>query len=471
MDVVGVHREVLAGPVLLDEGPDLGVLVDHLLHAHLRGEGAPHGLEGLLVRAAVLGQLLEQLPPGDVQVVLRLLGQAVVGELGGVGDEGEHRLVQRAADLAEHRKQRLQQQAAELLALAVDVGVVAAREVDALEGALLEGQRLQDLLHGPGAAPLHAQRLAGRDVLHQLLADVEDRLDQRRLAGDDDHVLVRVVRGRADAAGVAQHEGVAVAEHARDAVAAVPVAGGAAQDARDVQVLRDETEAGLRVVARGRVLDVEVIVLLVDEVPHLLQQHDGVGDLARVLAELHQAREEVLVVRDVEVPREDQVPRHPVALTRDGVAPVDAVLAVCAVAHVREQSLAAERDVLAHPLRVGLVHVVAGLLRRPLQPLGGLLLHASEEVLDGVGGDGLLAVDVLRAWGHIKGHAGHARAVLAAVALLLHEHVHAVEAEEVRAVLLHVVLRRLEKPHQRETALVADVVTHGVKEAARYNRR
>ena len=100
------------------------------------------------------------------------------------------------------------------------------------------------------------------------------------------------------------------------------------KDPRDVEVLGDEAEARLRVVARGGVLDVEVVVLLVHEVPDLLQEHDGVRDLARVLAELHEAGEEVLVVRDVEVAGEDEVARHPVALARHGVAAFDAVLAV-----------------------------------------------------------------------------------------------------------------------------------------------
>mmetsp|Transcript_63384 Transcript_63384/g.166022 ORF Transcript_63384/g.166022 Transcript_63384/m.166022 type:complete len:212 (-) Transcript_63384:15-650(-) len=175
-----------------------------------------------------------------------------------------------------------------------------------------------------------------------------------------------------------------------------------------------------------------------------------------MLTELHEAGEQVLVVGDVEVPREDEVPCHPVALAHNGVAAVEAVLTVRAVAHVREQGLAAEGDVLADPLRVHLV-TNAGLLRSLAKLVGRLLLHAPEEVLDGVRGDGLLAVDVLGPGRHVHGHARDAGAVLAAVALLLHQHVHAVEAEEVRAILLQVELRRLQQSDQGKAALMADL--------------
>ena len=50
-----------------------------------------------------------------------------------------------------------EEEATKLLSLPVNTCIVAAREVDTLEGALLEGQWLQDLLHRPSATPLNAQ--------------------------------------------------------------------------------------------------------------------------------------------------------------------------------------------------------------------------------------------------------------------------------------------------------------------------
>ena len=115
-----------------------------------------------------------------------------------------------------------------------------------------------------------------------------------------------------------------------------------------------------------------------------------------------------------------------------------------------------------------IIIIVLRLLRGPLEPVRGLQLHPAKEVLDRVGGDGLLAVDVLRARGHlltttpttpttptttttttttttltkqqthsninrhVERHARDPGPVLASVALLLHEHVHPVQAEEVR---------------------------------------
>mmetsp|Transcript_56464 Transcript_56464/g.148477 ORF Transcript_56464/g.148477 Transcript_56464/m.148477 type:complete len:433 (+) Transcript_56464:3761-5059(+) len=277
--VVGVDRKVLAGGVLLDEGADLRILVHDLLRAD--GRGARLG-EGLLegdrgVPAALAPEHVHvdlRLPPAHL--VLRLLLEADEGQLGRVGDEGEHGVLQAVALCLQHLEERQEHGPAEALALPVDPRVVPAREVDALEGALLQGLRGEDRLQRPLPAALDDNRLAGGERVYLLRRRLEYGLDQGRLTCHDDDLVVGEVERGADAAGIPQHEGVAVAEAAGDAVAAVPVRGRATQDPRHVDVLGDVAEARARGLARGRVLDVEVVVLLVHEVADLLQERDRV---------------------------------------------------------------------------------------------------------------------------------------------------------------------------------------------------
>ena len=68
----------------------------------------------------------------------QLAHQAEIGDLGGVRDEAEDRVRQVVVD---RLPDLVGQTGAERLALAVDVGVVAARKINALERALRLGQR------------------------------------------------------------------------------------------------------------------------------------------------------------------------------------------------------------------------------------------------------------------------------------------------------------------------------------------
>mmetsp|Transcript_85350 Transcript_85350/g.238220 ORF Transcript_85350/g.238220 Transcript_85350/m.238220 type:complete len:572 (-) Transcript_85350:18-1733(-) len=461
VDVVGVHREVLAGGVFLDERPDLRVLVDHLLDTHLLSESL-HRLPAELVSegGAALHEFFQSSDLLPIQIILRLLRQPVEGKLGRVRNERENGILQGAPMFIKHFQKGLQQQPAELFALAVNLGVVRPGEVNALERALLKGQWGQDPLEGPIATPLDEHRLSWRDGVHTLLADFENRLYQRCLACHRDDVLVRVIEGGPNAAGVAEHKGISMAEEPRDAVSAIPVARRPTEDPRHVQILGDEAEARLRVVPGGRILDEEIVVFLVHEVPDFLEQHDRVGKLTRVLSDLDKRAKQVLVVRDIEVPCEDEIPRHPIALPGDGMATVNAVLTVGAVPNVREKGLATKRHMLPHPLRIGFAGLHPGGFGRLLHAVTRILLHPLEKVLDGVRCDGFLAVDVLRAWRHVHGHAGDACAILASVPLLFHKHVHAVESEELRPILLKVILRRLQEPQEGEAAFVANVLRH-----------
>ena len=163
----------------------------------------------------------------------QLFEQAVEGDAGGVGDVGEEdvfdRRIRRGEDLRHQRR-------AERLALTVDVGVVGAGKVDALEGAatlLWFGGLVVRWLGGwwtylfaqtlkrHFALRRNDERLAGREFLHRLRRYVEGGLDRGALAGDRHHVVVDVVESGADAARVARRECPAVAGRAAERPGAV----------------------------------------------------------------------------------------------------------------------------------------------------------------------------------------------------------------------------------------------------------
>ena len=98
-----------------------------------------------------------------------------------------------------------------------------------------------------------------------------------------------------------------MSQEASNAISTIPKTGGTTEDPCDVDVLRDETEASLRTVTCCWILDVEVIVLFVHEVPNLLQKGDCVRKLPGMLAELHQTAEQVFVVGDVEIASQDEI--------------------------------------------------------------------------------------------------------------------------------------------------------------------
>lgn len=84
------HFKPSSVSVLLDEGTDLGIFVHHFLSSHLCCEQLLQLRIAELWCVAVVGlQRFEDVRLLTIQVVLRLLGQAQEGQLGGVGDEGK----------------------------------------------------------------------------------------------------------------------------------------------------------------------------------------------------------------------------------------------------------------------------------------------------------------------------------------------------------------------------------------------
>ena len=361
--------------------------------------------------------------------------QAVVGDFGGVGDEGKNRVVQVVVDRAQDR---VGQARAEGLALAVDVGVVAARKVDALEGAAVAvlgrlGKGRVDHL----AAAFDHQRVAGGNFAHGVIFGAENRLERDAFAGDGDDFVVLEIVARADAVRVAHDKAVAVADEARDGVAAVPLLGGGAEDFDGVELGGNavgDFRAGHALVAQ---LAEDAGVLLVEVVADFLEHGLRVGVKNGVDAALDELLVEFVGVGEVEIAADHQVAGLPTAFAEIGVAGALVVAAGGAVAQVPEQDLAAELEVFLH--RVGEFGEDAALADEFVVGLELL----GENVGQRVGARVALAEHEGPARRHVELDAADARAVLAAVVLLLHQQEKLVEAVERRLVFLRVIAERL----------------------------
>ena len=237
--------------------------------------------EGLVVHLLDALQLAHLLYLALREPALATLHEAVESHLGGVGDEGEHGVVDIVIDRLEDGIREL---LSELLALVVDIAVASAGEVDALEGAGGVATLRHDLVHGALAGLIDDDGLAGLQLLDVLTLEVEGGLQHRALRGDDDDLVVLVVEARTDAPGVAHGEEVAAAGDATDDIASVEVGHGRLEHighldmvldvARDVLVLQS--------VVAGN--DKVALHLAVEAMAHQLQQDIGVAIDARTLA-------------------------------------------------------------------------------------------------------------------------------------------------------------------------------------------
>ncbi len=443
-------REVVAHVFLADEGAQLDVLGDDLLAARpvVGDEFVEQGLGDL----ALGGGLEDAFFHLGAALLAQAVHEAEPGDLGGVGDEAEDGVAPVVIDGLEHL---VGEAAAEGLALAVDVEVVAAREVDALEGARGAGQGGGELGGGDATVALHHDHMAGRHLLHLRGGEVEDGLQRGALGSEGDDLVVLEIKRGADAGGIARDEGVAVADEAAERVTAVPLRGGAGDDAAEVEAFADLVGDVLALQALLAEAAVDVVVLLIEEEADFLQQGLRVGREDRVLAHADERLVQLLGVGHVEVAAEREVARRPGRTAEIRVTRGDVVTARGAVAQVADEQLASEIEVFFD--RVGELGVDLA---------GGLLLFVLgeqdlEDFVERVGLHAALAKHERIARRDVEFHAGHARAVLAAVVLLFHEEEELGETPERRAVFFLVVGEGLQEPDQRYAAFVGDLVGHG----------
>ena len=212
--------------------------------------------------------------------------QSVVGDLRGVRDEREDRV---ARDRRRSPPRSGHQRRPHRLALAVDLRVVAAREIDPLERAGRQLARLPEASRRAARRRVDHDRGPAREPLPcTSLQSVEHRHQRHPLGGEGDHLVGLEMKARPDPVRIAHHEHVAVADRPADRVAAVPwpprtriTAAGSRSSRSSVWHLRS---------GHPRVAEpaVEIGVGLVEVEADLLEHRLGVGPEDRVLAALDQ---------------------------------------------------------------------------------------------------------------------------------------------------------------------------------------
>ena len=189
-DVIDVSGKVVPRPVFRDERTQFDVLPHHLLDAHVVIEPA-HAVR-----------------------------HSVERHFRRIGDVGEHRMGHIAFD---SRQDGFRQLLPQPLALLIDVPVRAAAEIDALERTGAQPLCRQDLLQQTLPILPHDQGLPRKEFADIRGFQVEGRLKDGPLAGQDDHLLIAVIEGGTDAPGVAHGEHLAAAGQPAHHIASVIV--------------------------------------------------------------------------------------------------------------------------------------------------------------------------------------------------------------------------------------------------------
>ena len=405
-----MRGEFIAPFFLPDEGADLHILAHHLLGA--RPVAEDEIVEVRLVQRPLSGRVedggLYLVAPAQPQ----RLHQAVIGDLRGVGDEPDDRVLQVAVDGGEHL---VGQPGPERLALPVDVKVVAPGKIDALKGTGRARQGLREGGGGHRAALLDHDDMAGRHLADRRRLEVEHGHERSALRGNRDHLVILEIITRSDARGIAHDKRVAVADETSQRVAAVQARGGAGDDAGDVEILTDAPRnLGAGQAARAQKAE-DVLVLFVEEKTDLFQDRLRVGGKDGMLPHRDEAVVQLHRVGHVEIPRQHQVPRRPWTAPEIGMAGAETIAARRAVAQVPEVEFRAEIKALLDRFRELRMNCPVGDLRLVL------LQQLPENSVERIGLDVALAEHERLARRHVELNAGGARAVLAAVVLFLHQ--------------------------------------------------
>ena len=187
---------------------------------------------------------------------------------------------------------------------AVDVGVAAPREIDALERTGFFRQGCHHWGQFVAAVAVHDQGVAGFDLVYGVDRYVECGLDYRAFGGYHDDFVVGIVESRADTGRIAQDKSIALSYQSGDGKA--EAFGGAYQYRMGVELLGDPFGQFHSVQPFGFIAGEERVDFFVQEVPDAFHHRDGIQLGDGVVPHFHQAVVEEVHIGHVEVAAKHQ---------------------------------------------------------------------------------------------------------------------------------------------------------------------
>ena len=217
-----------------------------------------------------------------LNVFVHALNHAVKGYFGSVWNVGEHSVLH----IVVHCFQYLfAKQAAQLLALAVNRSIAAAREINPLKRTGLLFQRFAEHILAHPAVLFHNQGMAGLYLFNFFDRNVKGRLKGGPFGCRNHNLVILKVIGRAYAYRVAHNKGVAVAQNAGYGITAIPAFGRFAEDLGHIHIIRDQlADLNIIVKAFAFILIEQTLVFGIDKVAYFFKDGYCIGFFFRMLA-------------------------------------------------------------------------------------------------------------------------------------------------------------------------------------------
>ena len=442
-------RELISHPFLPDKCPDLDVLADHFLAP--RPVAQNQFIQQRLIQRARRARLQNRRLHLAASPRSQLRHQPVIRGLRRVRNKTKNGVRPIVADGSANL---VGQSPAQRLPLAVNVHIVAARKIDALEGTGRPWQRRRERFRADRSPALDHDHVAGSHFLDLLHREIEHRHQRRPLRGKRDHFVILKIERRPNARRVSRHESIAVADLTAKRVAAVPLLRRPPDHARHVEVLADAPREFLaREIPRAQE-PIDVLVLLIEVESDFFQNRLRIRGVDRVLTHRGERLVELGRIGQIKIPAQRQVARRPRRAPKKRVTRAEAVAAAGAVAQMPHQRLAPKIEMLFH--RVGEFRVD----HAALEPLVILAEQRLENLVERIALHAPLTKHEGLAGRHVQLHARHAGAVLSAVVLFLHQEKQLGKTPQRRPVFFLIKTERLQQSHQCDSAFVSDRVTH-----------
>ena len=266
-----------------------------------------------------------------IKVVVESFEHAIESHFGSVGDVGEHGVLQVVVHSLEDR---LHEEFAHAFALAIDVEVAAAAEIDALKRASAQVVGFVNLREAHFAFFVHQYGFAAIEFVNLFDRHIESGLYHRSLRSEHHHLVVDIPKCRTNAPRVAHGKALAATCDATHHITAVPATACPAKHIREVDVVLYGAGDFHTFETLLRETLIEVFHLAVEFVTEFFENDISVGIFARVLTVGGDFGKYFVYIGEIEVTAHSQVLGAPVVAAQKRVNIRQSAFARCGVSQV-----------------------------------------------------------------------------------------------------------------------------------------